>query len=192
MGDAVLEECPASFSMAALVQDSGFRRVVLPMLQSEPYVCSLKHLSSIYLYVCAAHTRMALQLNRAMFQVHFLPILLTNPSSIMRPHRALLALLAAIRSATFLSTFVSSCWLGVCFTRTLVSARLFPKISHDVWDGPYGGTLVGSLLCGTSIWIENARRRREVALYVLPKALRASISEKWLRSSHPVAQLAEW
>ncbi|KAF8560354.1 hypothetical protein OG21DRAFT_1502658 [Imleria badia] len=123
--------------------------------------------------------------------VHFLPILLTKPSSIVRPHRALPALLSAMRSATFLSTFVSSCWFGVCFTRTLVLARLFPKISHDVWDGPYGGTLVGSLVCGTSIWIENARRRREVSLYVLPKALRAMIPENWLRSMHPAAHFAE-
>ncbi|KAH0838300.1 hypothetical protein J3R83DRAFT_6577 [Lanmaoa asiatica] len=122
---------------------------------------------------------------------HFLPLLLTKPSSIMRPHRALPALLSAIRSATFLSAFISSYWFAVCFTRTLVLARLFPKISHDVWDGPYGCTLAGSLVCGASIWIENARRRGEMALYVLPKALRASISEKWLRSRHPVAQFAE-
>lgn len=110
----------------------------------------------------------------------------------MRPHRALPALLSAIRSATFLSLFLSSYWFTVCFTRTLVLARLFLGISHDVWDGPYGGTLAGSLVCGASIWIENARRRGEMALYVLPKALRASISEKWLHSRHPVVQFAEW
>lgn len=71
-------------------------------------------------------------------------------------------------------------------------ARFFPKISHDVWDGPYGCILAGSLVCGASIWIENARRRGEVALYVLPKALKASIPERWLRSRHPVVQFAEW
>lgn len=109
----------------------------------------------------------------------------------MCPHRTLSALVSAIRSATFLSTFVSSCWFTVCFTRTLALARLFPNISHDVWDGPFGGTLAGSLVCGMSIWIENAKRRREVALYVLPKALRATISEDWLRSTHPAAQFAE-
>ncbi|KAF8140263.1 hypothetical protein EV363DRAFT_1426683 [Boletus edulis] len=108
--------------------------------------------------------------------VHFLPILLTKPSSIIRPHLALSTLLSAIRSATFLSTFISSCWFTVCFTRTLVLARLFPN---------------DFARCLGRIWIEDARRRREVALYVLPRALRASIPEKWLRSRHSVAQFAE-
>ncbi|KAG9314357.1 hypothetical protein JVU11DRAFT_5150 [Chiua virens] len=123
--------------------------------------------------------------------VHLLPILFTKPSSIMRLHRALPALLSSIRSATFLSAFLSSYWFAICFTRTLVLPRLFPQISHDVWDSPYGCTLAGSVVCGTSIWIENAKRRGEIALYVLPKALRASISEKWLRNRHPVVQIAE-
>ena len=124
-------------------------------------------------------------------KVHFLPILLTRPRSVLRRHRAIPALLAAIRSATFLSTFISSYFLSVCLTRTLVLAKLFPWIPHDVWDGPYGCVLMGSLTCGWSVLIENARRRGEMALYVLPKALRASLP-KWITtSSHIGARMAE-
>ncbi|KIM85208.1 hypothetical protein PILCRDRAFT_817207 [Piloderma croceum F 1598] len=117
--------------------------------------------------------------------VHFLPIFLTRPSAILRVHRVVLpTILHACRSAAFLSTFVSSCWYGVCLTRSILLARLFPWISHDVWDGPYGCMMIGSLLCGSSIWIENGKRRGEMALYVLPRAIRSLFPYKWMRSGN--------
>lgn len=125
-------------------------------------------------------------------QVHFLPILLTRPSSILRLHRIVLpTTLHAFRSAAFLSTFLTSCWYGVCLTRSIVLARLFPWISHDVWDGPYGGIMVGSLLCGSSIWIENGRRRGEMALYVLPRAIRSLLPHKWMMHGNLGIKLIE-
>jgi len=142
-----------------------------------------------------ATIRLALAFIEAMalyLPVHFLPILLTRPSSILRLQRVVLpTILHAFRSAMFLSTFVASCWYGVCLARSIVFARLFPWISHDVWDGPYGGMMVGSLLCGSSIWIENGRRRGEMALYVLPRAIRSLLPYKWMRSGNPGIMLAE-
>ncbi|KAG2154846.1 hypothetical protein DEU56DRAFT_770749 [Suillus clintonianus] len=123
--------------------------------------------------------------------VHILPLLLTRPRSILQRHHVIPSLLAAIRSATFLSTFLSSYFLAACLTRTLVLAKLFPWVPHDVWDGPYGSVLVGSLTCGWSILIENTRRRGEMALYVLPRALKASLPAKWTASNHAGARLAE-
>ncbi|KAG0708860.1 hypothetical protein DFH29DRAFT_993726 [Suillus ampliporus] len=123
--------------------------------------------------------------------VHFLPLLLTRPCSILQRHRAMPAFLAATRSATFLSTFISSFFFAVCLTRTLVLAKLFPWIPHDVWDGPHGCVLAGSLTCGWSILIENARRRGEMALYVLPRALKASLPATWIASSRSGVRLAE-
>jgi hypothetical protein len=125
-------------------------------------------------------------------QVHFLPIFLTRPSSILRLHRVVLpTVLHACRSATFLSTFVSSCWYGVCLTRSIFLARLFPWISHDIWDGPYGSMMAGSLLCGSSIWIENGRRRGEMALYVLPRAIRSLLPYKWMKHGNSSIKLIE-
>jgi hypothetical protein len=127
------------------------------------------------------------------YQVHFLPILLTRPSSIARGHRVVFPTIRhTIRSAAFLSTFVSSCWYGVCLTRSIVFARMLPWISHDIWDGPYGGIMAGSLLCGSSIWIENGRRRGEMALYVLPRAIRSFLPYKWMRSGNLGIKLIEW
>ncbi|KAF8350059.1 hypothetical protein F5887DRAFT_1223544 [Amanita rubescens] len=123
--------------------------------------------------------------------VHFLPILLTRPKSLLRAQRALTTFIAALRSAFFLSTFVASYWYAVCLTRTLALARLFPWISHDYWDGPYGCLLTGSLACGNSIWIENGRRRGEMALYVLPRALRTCMPNSWLNGRNKLVSLIE-
>ncbi|KAJ3550742.1 hypothetical protein NM688_g5007 [Phlebia brevispora] len=122
--------------------------------------------------------------------VHFLPILLTRPRRLLRPSHLIQTLLSVIRSASFLSAFVSGVWASVCLTRTVLLARLFPFISHDFWDGPFGCTFVGSLLCGSSIWLEQGRRRGEIALYVLPRAIRSLFPKQWLQS-RPITTIIE-
>ncbi|KAJ7783792.1 hypothetical protein DFH07DRAFT_997007 [Mycena maculata] len=123
--------------------------------------------------------------------VQFLPVILTRPKSLLYPGRVLESLLGALRSATFLATFVTSYWYSVCLTRSLVFARLFPFISHDFWDSPYGCVMAGCLVCGSSIWIENGRRRGEMALYVLPRAVRACLPDAWVRSGNFGVRMAE-
>lgn len=114
-----------------------------------------------------------------------------RPRDLASPERLLPTLLGVMRSAAFLSTFVQLMWLGVCSTRTFLVARLFPCISHDYFDGPYGCIFVASLICGSSIWIENPRRRGEIALYVLPRAIRTVLSDSWLGGGRRRIQFAE-
>ncbi|OBZ79774.1 hypothetical protein A0H81_01130 [Grifola frondosa] len=123
--------------------------------------------------------------------VHVLPILLTRPRTLLHIPRLASTLLSVIRSASFLSAFVSSIWYAVCLTRTLLLARLFPQVSHDFWDGPFGCTFVGSLVCGASIWIEQGHRRGEMALYVLPRAIRACLPDKWIMSGRRSVRITE-
>ncbi|KAJ7181665.1 hypothetical protein C8R43DRAFT_275890 [Mycena crocata] len=123
--------------------------------------------------------------------VQFLPVILSRPRALLDPRRVLQSLVGALRSATFLTAFVTSYWYSVCITRSLVFARLFPFISHDFWDGPYGCVLAGCLVCGSSIWIENGRRRGEMALYVLPRAVRACLPKVWVRSGNLGVRMAE-
>jgi len=114
-----------------------------------------------------------------------------RPETLQRPRRLLRALIGALRSATFLSTFVASYYFAVCFTRTLVLAKCLPFVSHNFWDGPSGCMLTGALVCGSSIWIENGKRRGEMALYVLPKALRACLPDRWLKTGKSL-RVIEW
>jgi len=113
-----------------------------------------------------------------------------RPRTLLRPHRLLQTLAGALRSATFLSTFVASYYFAVCFTRTLVLAKCLPFVSHNFWDGPFGCMLGGALVCGSSIWIENGKRRGEMGLYVLPKALRTCLPDHWLKAGK-FARIAE-
>lgn len=123
--------------------------------------------------------------------VHFVPILLTRPHLLLRPQHVLRTVLGAMRSSLFLSSFVSLFFYTVCFTRTLVLARALPFVHFDYWDGPYGDILLGCLMCGSSIWIEQGKRRGEMALYVLPRALKASLPHSWLRRGGRSVALTE-
>ncbi|PAV22387.1 integral membrane [Pyrrhoderma noxium] len=114
--------------------------------------------------------------------VHFLPILLSRPNGLLQIRVLKKAIYALFRSSLFLSVFISSIWSAVCITRTLAIPRLFPRLSHNFIDGPYGCVLAGCLMCGGSIWIEQGKRRGEIALYVLPRALRTILEESWLKS----------
>ena len=133
----------------------------------------------------------ALANKHSVSQVHFLPVLLSRPRTLLNPSILRTHLLALCRSSTFLGAFISSFYAAVCFTRTAVIARLFPHISHNFWDGPFGCIMAGCLTCGWSIFIEEQRRRGEMALYVLPRALRTLVKDSWLRSGSKTVQTLE-
>ena len=78
----------------------------------------------------------------------------------------------SIRSSIFLSTFVASFYYGVCLSRTLVGPAIggLFRLSPIFWDA---GACVatGSILCGWSVLVEDRKRRQEMAMFVLPRAL---------------------
>lgn len=58
----------------------------------------------------------------------------------------------------------------VCLGRTTLLPRLFPNLSFRFLDAGLG-PLLGSIACGFSVFIEEKRKRAEMALYVAPRAL---------------------
>ena len=79
---------------------------------------------------------------------------------------------AALRSSAFLGTFIGLFYYGVCLARTLLGPKLLKSrgITPLMWDQ---GLCIctGCMLCGTSILIEAAKRRQEMAFFVAPKAI---------------------
>jgi hypothetical protein len=93
-----------------------------------------------------------------------------------RPKKPLKAIfkvtLDAARSSAFLGAFVSLFYYGVCLGRTRIGPKIFSykSITPQMWDSGLC-TAVGCLLCGWSVLFEITRRRVELMLFVLPRAL---------------------
>lgn len=64
------------------------------------------------------------------------------------------------RSCCFLASFISIIWATICISRHTFNKK-------DLQSGP----VLATFLCGFSCLIENGERRKQLALYTLPKAL---------------------
>lgn len=72
---------------------------------------------------------------------------------------------ATIKSSTFLGLFIAIIWAVICLGRNTFNR-------HDRPSGP----VLGTFICGFSVMLENHARRRQLALYTLPKAIESFVS----------------
>lgn len=121
--------------------------------------------------------------------IHLIPRLLSNPMSVITDPFSVLR--GTLYSTSFLASYVGLMWYGICFVRTFGLAKLFPNISNSFWDGPRGCVLLGTAPAGLAMYIEKGRRRGELALYVLPRAVRTLLAERWVRSGKRSARWSE-
>jgi hypothetical protein len=155
--------------------------------------CELVH-GRTHTSSCAinAFTRFRKSFLRGVFlylPVHLIPRLLSNPTSVIADPFPIIR--GTLYSTTFLASYIGFLWYGVCFVRTFGLARLLPNISNRFWDGPQGCVFLGVAPAGLAMYIENGRRRGELALYVLPRAVRTLLAERWLRSGKRSARWSE-
>jgi hypothetical protein len=94
---------------------------------------------------------------------------------------ALRALTSIARNSSFLGAFIALFYYGVCLTRTRLGPRLFsPKtVTPQMWDSGLC-VLGGCLLCSLSIFVEQARKRAEILLFVLPRAAATWFPRRYL------------
>lgn len=90
------------------------------------------------------------------------------------------AFTSSSRSSAFLSAFITLFYYGVCLARTRVGPHL---IGTDVASRQHidAGICVGSgcFLCGWSVLIETASRRKELALFVAPRAMATLLPRRY-------------
>ncbi|KAI2642256.1 integral membrane protein [Xylaria nigripes] len=90
------------------------------------------------------------------------------------------ALISAARSSSFLASSITLFYYGVCLTRTRLGPHILGKhtASHQAIDA---GLCVGCgcLLCGWGILLESASRRKDVALFVAPRALATLLPRRY-------------
>lgn len=91
-----------------------------------------------------------------------------------RPGRAnfVRALLSASRSSAFLAAFITLFYYGVCLGRTRLGPHVIGK-DRQSRQRIDGGVCVGCgcFLCGWSVLIETASRRKDMSLFVAPRAM---------------------
>ncbi|KAI0532231.1 integral membrane protein [Xylaria digitata] len=90
------------------------------------------------------------------------------------------ALTSAARSSSFLATFITLFYYGVCLARTRLGPHLVKKgmTSSQAIDA---GICVGCgcFMCGWSIFFEAASRRKDMALFVAPRALATLLPRRY-------------
>ncbi|KAK7980714.1 hypothetical protein PG989_013171 [Apiospora arundinis] len=90
------------------------------------------------------------------------------------------ALLSAARSSAFLGAFITLFYYGVCLARTRIGPHLLGKDTEarNLIDG---GLCVGTgcFACGWSILLENPGRRKDMALFVAPRAMATLLPRRY-------------
>ncbi|TLD29023.1 hypothetical protein PspLS_03157 [Pyricularia sp. CBS 133598] len=90
------------------------------------------------------------------------------------------ALISASRSSAFLGAFIAFFYYGVCLARTRVGPMIVGKdraARQRIDSGICVGT--GCVLCGWSILLEHPGRRKDMALFVAPRALATFLPRKY-------------
>ncbi|GAA6038526.1 hypothetical protein JCM8097_004613 [Rhodosporidiobolus ruineniae] len=120
--------------------------------------------------------------------LHFIPPIILRRKAFLRdPRTALLkSLLGTLRSCSFLATFVTLFQGLVCFQRTLyysVHGKV-PEWIERIVVHKFYYWLTGFSTC-LALFIEEKKRRRELAMYVLPRGLESLWSVLRRRSYVP-------
>ncbi len=146
--------------------------------QSMPFPCEIVHMGCGPSCEKHAVTRFARSFRWAMATYLPLNLLLV----IRRPsaRSVLRAILSAARSSAFLGAFIALFYYGVCLARSRVGPRVLgrhPAACQTMDGGLCIGT--GCVLCGWSIFLENAGRRKDMALFVAPRALATLLPRRY-------------
>jgi len=101
--------------------------------------------------------------------LHLVPMLLLRTKHFLKEPIKLLTRtgIASLKSGGFFATFISLYQYQICLHRNLMAAGWVtsnPKLLYYV---------AGMICAGVSIFIEEKKRRSELALYVLPKAMQS-------------------
>ncbi|KAF7725989.1 hypothetical protein EC973_009135 [Apophysomyces ossiformis] len=109
--------------------------------------------------------------------LHFVPMLLLRTKHVMNEPTKMLSktALATLKSGAFLASFVTLYQYQVCLHRNLVES------GWTKFNSKYLYYLYGFTCSYSSIFLEDKKRRSELALYVLPKAIQSFYSIAYQR-----------
>lgn len=167
--------------LGSMCADNGWPQVWGDPSKTIPFPCEIVHMGCGSSCEYHAVSRFVRSWKWAMFT--YLPLAVAF--KMRKPSRQALAnaVVSACRSSAFLGTFITLFYYGVCLGRTRVGPRLLgtDTASRQRIDG---GVCVGTgcFLCGWSVLIETAGRRKDMALFVAPRALATVVPRRYPRS----------
>ncbi|KAI9486495.1 MAG: hypothetical protein EXX96DRAFT_534748 [Benjaminiella poitrasii] len=113
--------------------------------------------------------------------LHFVPMLLLRAKHFQRDPVTMLSKtsIATLKSGAFMATFVTLYQYYICLHRQLLKTGWFGN-----WNSKYIYYAAGFLCSYPAIFLEDKKRRSELALYVLPKAIQSfyqiAYSHQWI------------
>ncbi|ROW17320.1 hypothetical protein VPNG_01191 [Cytospora leucostoma] len=151
---------------------------------SIPFPCEMVHMGagpSCELHALARLARAWLWSMRTYLPLQLVVLLVRSRGSPRKARRGLArAVRSASRSAAFLGSFITLFYYGVCLARTRVGPHV---LGRDVSARQKidGGLCVGAgcVLCGWSVLLEPASRRKELALFVAPRAVATLLPRRY-------------
>ncbi|KAI8963391.1 hypothetical protein F5Y11DRAFT_356345 [Daldinia sp. FL1419] len=151
-------------------------------VKSIPFPCDIVHMGCGP--SCEYHALSRFYRSFKWSMITYLPLNLLARKKNLEGFRT--AFLSAVRSSSFLAAFITLFYYGVCLARTRVGPHIIGKDTQarqTIDQGVCVGT--GCFLCGWSVLIEKTARRKELALFVAPRAMatllprRYSLDKQW-------------
>ncbi|GJN74352.1 hypothetical protein PLICBS_008443 [Purpureocillium lilacinum] len=143
-----------------------------------PFPCDIVHMGRGP--SCEYHAWRRFWLSWRWSMYTYLPLALALQLRKPTRNSPLLALMSACRSSAFLATYITLFYYGVCLGRTRVGPHLIGKDTacrNRIDGGLCVG--VGCFLCGWSVLIETASRRKDMALFVAPRAMATLLPRRY-------------
>lgn len=150
---------------------------------SVPFPCEIVHMGvgpSCELHALSRFRRAWLWSMRTYLPLQMVVLLLRLRSLKTLRRDFVRALLSASRSSAFLGSFITLFYYGVCLSRTRVGPHIVgtdAKARQKIDGGICVGA--GCFLCGWSVLLEPPSRRRELALFVAPRAVATMLPRKY-------------
>jgi hypothetical protein len=153
-------------------------------IQNYPFPCELVHMG--HGTNCEYHALARFTHTTTICLSTYVPLnialVLRNPTS----KNLARAMSSSLRSSAFIGAFTALFYYGVCLARTRLGPRIrgsHPAAAQSLDAGACAAT--GCALCGWSILLEQPARRKDIALWVVPRALatvmprRYALEKQW-------------
>lgn len=150
---------------------------------SVPFPCEMVHVGAgpvCEVYALIRFRRAWLWSMKTYVPLQLFVFLLRVRSSTNLKRDLLRTMLSASRSSAFLGAFITLFYYSICLARTRVGPLVLGK-SVEARQKIDGGICVGMgcFLCGWSILLETASRRKELALFVAPRAVATLLPRRY-------------